>query len=259
MDSAPLPKTTSTPSPSVGCPDDSACAGWTRGTGSRRYRDRIVMPGFVDNHRHTWQTALRGAGADWTFPSGLRPCTARSNPLPARGRLRGHPARPLRGFALRRDHDAGLVPRRTEPRARGRRRRRVAGRAGALDLLLGAGWGELRMLADVGSSLSISPVVELKVGFGSPMTGRAPAAGLRPALSSDRHTRGASRGCGIDAAGVGHEYYLGQAPGIVWAALMRPIRPPVNILRILREPQVAGGHRTGLVLTSVPWTACWPQ
>lgn len=30
--------------------------------------DRIVMPGFVDNHRHSWQTAFRGVGADWTFP-----------------------------------------------------------------------------------------------------------------------------------------------------------------------------------------------
>jgi cytosine/adenosine deaminase-related metal-dependent hydrolase len=29
--------------------------------------DRIVMPGFIDNHRHTWQTAFRGIGADWTF------------------------------------------------------------------------------------------------------------------------------------------------------------------------------------------------
>ena len=28
---------------------------------------RIVMPGFVDTHRHTWQTAFRGVGADWTF------------------------------------------------------------------------------------------------------------------------------------------------------------------------------------------------
>ncbi|WP_251076466.1 amidohydrolase family protein [Streptomyces benahoarensis] len=26
------------------------------------------MPGFVDNHRHAWQTAFRGIGADWTFP-----------------------------------------------------------------------------------------------------------------------------------------------------------------------------------------------
>jgi 5-methylthioadenosine/S-adenosylhomocysteine deaminase len=41
------------------------------------------------------------------------------------------------------------------------------------------------MLADAGSSLSISPDVELKMGFGWPMTGRALAAGLRPTLSID--------------------------------------------------------------------------
>jgi 5-methylthioadenosine/S-adenosylhomocysteine deaminase len=29
--------------------------------------DRLVMPGFVDTHRHTWQTAFRGVGVDWTF------------------------------------------------------------------------------------------------------------------------------------------------------------------------------------------------
>jgi 5-methylthioadenosine/S-adenosylhomocysteine deaminase len=28
---------------------------------------KIVMPGFVDTHRHTWQTAFRGVGAEWTF------------------------------------------------------------------------------------------------------------------------------------------------------------------------------------------------
>ncbi|WP_031464593.1 amidohydrolase family protein [Sciscionella sediminilitoris] len=28
---------------------------------------KIVLPGFVDTHRHTWQTAFRGIGADWTF------------------------------------------------------------------------------------------------------------------------------------------------------------------------------------------------
>lgn len=44
---------------------------------------------------------------------------------------------------------------------------------------------ELRMLADAGSSISISPDVELKMGFGNPMTGRALAAGLRPTLSVD--------------------------------------------------------------------------
>jgi 5-methylthioadenosine/S-adenosylhomocysteine deaminase len=29
--------------------------------------DRIVIPGFVDSHRHTWQTAMRGIAADWTL------------------------------------------------------------------------------------------------------------------------------------------------------------------------------------------------
>src|SRR5215472_6356035 len=28
---------------------------------------KIILPGFVDTHRHTWQTAFRGIGADWTF------------------------------------------------------------------------------------------------------------------------------------------------------------------------------------------------
>src|SRR4051794_2564422 len=27
----------------------------------------VVMPGFVDTHRHTWQTCLRGICADWTL------------------------------------------------------------------------------------------------------------------------------------------------------------------------------------------------
>ncbi|SEO78913.1 amidohydrolase family protein [Amycolatopsis saalfeldensis] len=49
----------------------------------------------------------------------------------------------------------------------------------------GLGDDELRMLADAGSSVSISPDVEAKMGFGWPETGRALAAGLRPTLSAD--------------------------------------------------------------------------
>ena len=30
-------------------------------------RGHIVMPGFVDTHRHTWQTQMRGICADWTL------------------------------------------------------------------------------------------------------------------------------------------------------------------------------------------------
>ncbi|HZL59518.1 MAG TPA: amidohydrolase family protein [Stellaceae bacterium] len=34
-------------------------------------RERIVMPGFVNAHIHTWQTALRGVAADWAAPEYL--------------------------------------------------------------------------------------------------------------------------------------------------------------------------------------------
>jgi cytosine/adenosine deaminase-related metal-dependent hydrolase len=30
-------------------------------------RDGVVMPGMIDTHRHMWQTAMRGYGADWTL------------------------------------------------------------------------------------------------------------------------------------------------------------------------------------------------
>ena len=30
-------------------------------------RDGIVMPGMIDTHRHMWQSAMRGYGADWTL------------------------------------------------------------------------------------------------------------------------------------------------------------------------------------------------
>ncbi|MBP2365183.1 amidohydrolase family protein [Pseudonocardia parietis] len=29
--------------------------------------DGVVMPGMIDTHRHMWQTAMRGYGADWTL------------------------------------------------------------------------------------------------------------------------------------------------------------------------------------------------
>ncbi|MCU1617127.1 MAG: atzA 1 [Frankiales bacterium] len=38
-------------------------------------RDRILLPGFVDTHRHTWQSLVRHMSTDWTLPqyfSGVR-------------------------------------------------------------------------------------------------------------------------------------------------------------------------------------------
>ena len=37
------------------------------GTAEIDARGGIVMPGMVDTHRHMWQTAMRGYGADWTL------------------------------------------------------------------------------------------------------------------------------------------------------------------------------------------------
>ena len=34
--------------------------------------DKIVMPGLVNAHMHTWETALRGIGVEWTTPDYLR-------------------------------------------------------------------------------------------------------------------------------------------------------------------------------------------
>jgi cytosine/adenosine deaminase-related metal-dependent hydrolase len=40
----------------------------------------IVMPGFVDTHRHTWQTCLRGVCADWTLGDYFRGIRQRISP-----------------------------------------------------------------------------------------------------------------------------------------------------------------------------------
>jgi cytosine/adenosine deaminase-related metal-dependent hydrolase len=239
-------------------------------------RNRIVMPGFVDNHRHTWQTAFRGVGADWSFADYLAAIhgTLRPNYQPedvylgnllgrldalhcgvttmldwfhcaqgpehadaAVAGLRDAPGRSIfcygaayrtsdpteaeirrvratvpgdalvsMAFGLRgaQDTDIPTVARelkladelglRTSVHVDG-----LSGDRPIADLrehgLLretttfvhasGIGDDELRMLADAGSSVSISPDVELKMGFGWPMTGRILAAGLRPTLSVD--------------------------------------------------------------------------
>ncbi|MGW4907294.1 amidohydrolase family protein [Streptomyces sp. NPDC004270] len=237
---------------------------------------RIVMPGFVDNHRHTWQTAFRGVGADWTFPEWAVAMhgTVKPHYQPEdvyAGTLLGRLEALHSGVTTMLDwyhvagthahEDAAVAALRDAP--------------GRSVFCLGAGWGtpdpvdadirrvrsdlagdglvtmalglrgpedtsmdtvarelklaaelglrtslhiasdgtqrpvaelrehgllrdtttfvhangvsdeELRMLADAGSSVSVSPDVELKMGFGWPMTGRVLAAGLRPTLSVD--------------------------------------------------------------------------
>jgi 5-methylthioadenosine/S-adenosylhomocysteine deaminase len=235
---------------------------------------KIVLPGFVDTHRHTWQTAFRGVGADWTFDQYrvamhgvLKPhyrpedvylgnllgrlealssgvttmldwfhCAERpENADAAIQALREAPghsifcygaagpdiepevrrvrevlpgddmALGLRGpvvstmdetaadVALARElglpvslhvHGTGGWPHGDRP---------IAGMAerGLLDdrttVVHGNGLSDdqLAMLADAGGSVSVSPDVELKMGFEPLITGRALAAGLRPSLSID--------------------------------------------------------------------------
>ncbi|MGI5242023.1 amidohydrolase family protein [Dactylosporangium sp. CA-139066] len=238
--------------------------------------DRIVMPGFVDTHRHTWQTALRGAGADWTFAEylaaihgRLRPCyrpedvylgnlLGRLEALhsgvttmldwfhcaqspehadAAVAALRDVPGRSIFcygagwgttdpiGAEVRRVRSGlsgdGLVTMalglrgpelttmdtvaeelrlaaelrlRTSVHIESGGTRRPIAELRAHGLLRDTttfvhanriGDDELRMLADAGASVSISPDVELKMGMGWPETGRMLAAGLRPTLSVD--------------------------------------------------------------------------
>ncbi|VVJ24966.1 Uncharacterised protein [Amycolatopsis camponoti] len=235
---------------------------------------KIVLPGFVDTHRHTWQTAFRGLGADWTFDQyrvaahgtlkphyrtddvylgnllgrlealnsgvttmldwfhcALHPenadaaiaglhdapghsifCYGADGPdiAPEIRRVRAllpgdDMALGLRGpvvstmdetaadVALARElglrvsthvHGTGGWPHGDRPIAGMRDR-------GLLDERTTVVHGndlsddQLVMLAEAGCSVSVSPDVELKMGFAPPVTGRALAAGLRPTLSVD--------------------------------------------------------------------------
>jgi 5-methylthioadenosine/S-adenosylhomocysteine deaminase len=40
----------------------------------------IVIPGFVDTHRHTWQTAIKGMSSDWSLPQYLAGVRGRIGP-----------------------------------------------------------------------------------------------------------------------------------------------------------------------------------
>ncbi len=237
--------------------------------------DRIVMPGFVDSHRHTWQTAFRGLGADWSFAdyltaihgtlrphyqpedvyigtrlgrlealhsgvttmldwfhcaqgpehadaavAALEDCAGRSifcygagystaEPVDAEIRrmrsrlpvdaavsmawgLRGAQMTSLDTVAaeIALADELGL---RTSVHVDSADTRPIAQlheRGLLRDTTTfvhanGISGEELQMLAEASCTVSISPDVEIKMGFGWPETGRMLAAGLRPALSID--------------------------------------------------------------------------
>jgi cytosine/adenosine deaminase-related metal-dependent hydrolase len=238
---------------------------------------KIVMPGFVDTHRHTWQTAFRGIGADWTFDryraamhGTLRPhyrpedvylgnlfgriealgsgvttmldwfhCADRpENADAAIEALRAAPGRSVFCYGAGTADEPDIAPEITRVRSQLPDDGMVLGLRGpvlttmdttAADVALArelglrvsvhvhgaSGWphghrpiagmrdrglldermtivhgngisdDQVAMMADAGCSVSISPDVELKMGFGWPETGRMLAAGIRPSLSID--------------------------------------------------------------------------
>ncbi len=232
----------------------------------------IVLPGFVDTHRHTWQTAFRGLGANWTFDQyrdamhgtirrhyrpddvyvgnllgrlealgsgvttmldwfhcsdrpenadagiqGLRDagghslfcyCAGDPDVTPETRRVRSLLPGDDMVFGLRGPHlttmdvvaaDVALARElglrvSVHVGSGGSRGRRPVAHMRELGLLddrttfvhcNGIDDDEVTMIADAGSSVSISPDVELRMGFGWPETGRMLAAGIRPSLSVD--------------------------------------------------------------------------
>ncbi|MGV9295021.1 amidohydrolase family protein [Amycolatopsis sp. NPDC003676] len=227
---------------------------------------KIVLPGFVDTHRHTWQTAFRGLGADWTFAEyretmheKLRPhyrpedvylgnllgrlealnsgvttmldwfhCSDRpENADAAIDALQEAPGRSIFCYCAMDPADTARVRNRLSgdemafglrgpmlttmdttaadvalARKLGLRVSMHLHRSGRdsipemherklLDdrttIVHGNGLTDeqLAILADAGCSVTVSPDVELKMGFGWPETGRLLAAGIRPSLSVD--------------------------------------------------------------------------
>ena len=85
----------------------------------------LVLPGFVDTHRHTWQTAMRGICADWTLLDYFRGIRLQiSTAFGPEDVYAGNFVGRARGARLRR-HDAARLlplPELSRPRRRGRAR-----------------------------------------------------------------------------------------------------------------------------------------
>lgn len=245
-------------------------------------RGLLAVPGFVDTHRHTWQTVFRGVAADWTLEEYGAGMHRAAKPLYRPqdtyiGNLLGRLEALHSGITTLLDWSHGLLtPEHSDAAHEGLRDaggrsvfgygggfglpgndpieddlRRLRGGAFAsddglvtlclalrgpqytrlevtrsdvrlareLDLRVtvhgGSGpWGrnrpvgkmaelgllddrttivhcnaladdELAMMADRGASASVSPDVEMQMGFGWPATGRLMAHGIRPSLSID--------------------------------------------------------------------------
>ncbi|WP_037365757.1 amidohydrolase family protein [Amycolatopsis orientalis] len=227
---------------------------------------KIVLPGFVDTHRHTWQTAFRGLGADWTFDEyraamhgTLRPhyrpedvylgnllgrlealnsgvttmldwfhCSDRpENADAAIDALQEAPGRSVFCYCAAEPSDVTRVRKRLpgDEMAFGLRGPMLTTMdTTAADVALARELGlrvsvhvhgaacaslpemherkllddrttivhgngltdaQLAIIAEAGCSVTISPDVEAKMGFGWPETGRLLAAGIRPSLSID--------------------------------------------------------------------------
>ena len=86
--------------------------------------DTIVMPGFVDTHRHTSMSLFRNLGEADGVRSGISPTSASFGDLSAGRRVRRHPHRVARCRRSGDHHRRRLVQRAAGRRAR---RRRVAG------------------------------------------------------------------------------------------------------------------------------------
>lgn len=242
---------------------------------------RLVMPGFVDTHRHTWQTGFRGIASEWSlaeYGAGLHR-TIKPHLAPEDvyiGNLAGRVEALNSGITTMLDWSHGLLtPEHADAALEGlqavsgrsvfaygggfglpcddyieedlrRVRSEVSPHDGLVTLALAlrgpqyssphvfeadvrlarelglrvtvhggsAGWGknrpvaalydrglldasttvvhcntlandEIQMMADVGASASISPDVEIQMGFGWPATSRLLQHGIRPSLSID--------------------------------------------------------------------------
>ena len=88
----------------------------------------ILMPGLVNAHMHTWQTALRGLGGDWGGRQLFRDRTRDPRPaLPARGRLHRNAHGRVGADGSGRHDAVRLVPQQPHARAYRRRNRRFGG------------------------------------------------------------------------------------------------------------------------------------